>query len=135
MHKIWWWWSSGQYGRLQLWQSELESWERVQIFFSKCSLKRVKLNKKDTRIKPENIYHMRSITVQLTSWLTGLDSTKQVELMLIHHKKQLNTNKINRRSAVQWYFALSKCSLVQLIFRKIPKSKALTYVHFWQCRQ
>ena len=40
-----------------------------------------------------------SITVQLTSCLTGLDLTKQVKLELIQFKP--NTNKINRRSAVQ----------------------------------
>ena len=40
-----------------------------------------------------------SITVQLTSCLTGLDLTKQVKLELIQFKP--NPNKINRRSAVQ----------------------------------
>ena len=48
-----------------------------------------------------------SITVLQTSCLTGLDSTKLVNLYRIQHKiKQLNPNQSNRRSAVQWYFPL-----------------------------
>ena len=39
-----------------------------------------------------------SITVRMSSCLTGLDMTKQVKLLFIKHK--LNPNKINHRSAV-----------------------------------
>ena len=46
-------------------------------------------------------YFLRgSITVQLTSCLTGLDLTKLVNLYLILHK-QLNPNQSNRRLAIQ----------------------------------
>ena len=43
----------------------------------------------------------RSIAVQLTSYLTGLDLAKQVNLEIVLIQKQLNSNQSNRRSAVQ----------------------------------
>ena len=46
-----------------------------------------------------------SIDVQLTSCLTGLDSVKQVKLLLIQHKQsRWIQNQINTRLAIQWYF-------------------------------
>ena len=52
--------------------------------------------------KPENTHHGGSITVQLTSCLPGLDLTKTSKTV-VHSTlaKQLNSNKINRRSAIQ----------------------------------
>ena len=38
-------------------------------------------------IEAKNTYHRGSITVLLSSCLTGLDSTKQVKLMLIQYKQ------------------------------------------------
>ena len=35
----------------------------------------------------ENTHHRGGITVRLTSCLTSLDSTKQVKVLLIHHKQ------------------------------------------------
>ena len=44
-----------------------------------------------------------NITVQLTSCLTGLDSTKQVNMLLIQHKQSSwFQTKTNRRSGIQW---------------------------------
>ena len=55
------------------------------------------------------IYFVRwSITVRLTSCLTGLDSAALLILNYIDLQVWLNPNQSNRRSVVQWYFHLRR---------------------------
>ena len=54
----------------------------------------------------ENTVLRGSITLRLTSCLTGLDLTKQMKCCYSTHVKLPNSSKINRRSAIQWYFPL-----------------------------
>ena len=57
-----------------------------------------------------------SITVWLSPYLTGLHLTNQLKLWFIPiQSKQPNQNKIIRRSAIEWYFTYSYCSLDQVL--------------------
>ena len=57
-------------------------------------------------------FRRESITVRLTSCLTCLDLTKQINVMLIQDKQSmLNTHKLNRRSAKQICLLRFECCL------------------------
>ena len=59
--------------------------------------------------------------LRLTSSLTGVDSTKQLKLMLIQQKQSswIQTKWTGGHPAVQWYFPLSLCSLLRTHDKKI----------------
>ena len=56
----------------------------------------------------------RSMTVRLTSYLTGLDLSKEVKPVLIKHSQSRRTQTNKQEPAVQWYFPLIKRLLSRL---------------------
>ena len=63
-----------------------------------------------------------SITVRRATRLTRSNSIKQINMLLIQHlieQKHLNLkylNKLNRRSAIQWYFPISECTIKRVFW-------------------
>ena len=77
-------------------------------------------------VEPENNHHRgeyHCMADPLFNWF-GFDQTSKA-VSISTYAKQLNPNKINKRSAIQWYLGWSYCSLLELIHKHSISSQSL----------